>query len=44
MVQGFGNNPELLVKLATQVYGATPLDQGDLAVVIRALPFGAGSP
>ena len=38
-VQGFGNNPELLVKLATEVYGATPLDQGDLAVVVQALPL-----
>ncbi len=38
MVQGFGNNPELLVKLATEVYGATLLDQGDLAVVVQALP------
>ena len=38
MVQGFGNHPELLVKLAKEVYGATPLDQGDLAVAIQALP------
>ena len=39
MVQGFGNDPELLVKLATQTYGATPLDQGDMAVAVRALPL-----
>lgn len=39
MVQGFGNKPELLVKLAKKVYGATPLDQGDLAVAIQALPL-----
>ncbi len=39
MVQGFGSNPELLVKLATKVYGATLLDQGDLAVVVQALPL-----
>ncbi len=39
MVQGFGSNPELLVKLAKEVYGATPLDQGDVAVAIQALPL-----
>jgi len=39
MVQGFGNNPELLVKLATEVYGATTMEQGDLAVRIQALPL-----
>ena len=39
MVQGFGNNPELLVKLASEVYGAKPLDQGDVAVVIQAMPL-----
>jgi len=39
MVQGFGNNPELLVKLATEVYGGTPADQGDVAVRIQALPL-----
>lgn len=39
MVQGFGNNPELLVKLASEVYGGTPLNQGDVAVAIQALPL-----
>jgi hypothetical protein len=39
MVQGFGNNPELMVKLTTDVYGATPMEQGDLAVRIQALPL-----
>ncbi len=39
MVQGFGQKPELLVKLATDVYGATPLEQGDVAVRIDALPL-----
>jgi len=39
MVQGFGNNPELLVKLASEAYGATPLNQGDVAVAIQALPL-----
>jgi hypothetical protein len=39
MVQGFGNQPELLVKMATEVYGARPLDQGDLSVSVQALPM-----
>jgi hypothetical protein len=39
MVQGFGMQPELLVKLATEVYGAKPFDQGDLSVVVQALPM-----
>ena len=39
MVQGFGDRPELLVKLAIDVYGATPMEQGDLAVRIQALPL-----
>jgi hypothetical protein len=39
MVQGFGNNPELLVELAKEVYGATPLEQGDVGVAIQALPL-----
>ncbi len=39
MVQGFGNNPELLVELSQAVYGATPLDQGDVGVAIQALPL-----
>ena len=39
MVQGFGDNPELLAKLTTEVYGATPMEQGDLAVRILALPL-----
>ena len=39
MVQGFGGQPALLKKLATDLYGAAPLDQGDIAVVIQALPM-----
>jgi hypothetical protein len=39
MVQGFGDNPELLVKLTTEVYGAVPMEQGDSAVKIQALPL-----
>ena len=39
MVQGFGSNPELMVKLTTEAYGATPMEQGDLAVTVQALPL-----
>lgn len=39
MVQGFGNDPQLMAKLTTEVYGATPMEQGDLAVRILALPL-----
>jgi hypothetical protein len=39
MVQAFGKEPDLLVKLAKETYGATPFDQGDLSVVVRALPM-----
>jgi len=39
MVQVFGNQPERLVELATERYGATPLDQGDVSVQVQALPL-----
>lgn len=39
MVKGFGSKPKLLLKIAKEVYGATPLDQGDVAVAIQALPL-----
>jgi len=39
MVQGFGHRPELLVKLATEVYGARPLNEGDVSVEVHALPM-----
>jgi len=39
MVQCFGNRPELLVKLTQEIYGAEAFDQGDLSVVVRALPL-----
>ena len=39
MVQGFGSQPGLLVRLAMDLYGATPFDQGDVSVVVRALPM-----
>jgi hypothetical protein len=39
MVQGFGHRPGLLVKLATEVYGARPLNEGDVSVEVQALPM-----
>jgi hypothetical protein len=39
MVQGFGSRPELLVKLAEEVYGARPSDHGDCSVIVPALPL-----
>ena len=39
MVQGFGSRPELLVKLAKEVYGSRPSDHGDSSVVVPALPL-----
>lgn len=39
MVQVFGHQPELLIKLAAERYGARPLDQGDLSVHVQALPL-----
>ena len=39
MVQAFGNQPELLVELATEALGARPFDRGDFSVVVRALPM-----
>jgi hypothetical protein len=39
MVQVFGNQPVLLLKLAAERYGARPLDQGDLSVRVQALPL-----
>ena len=39
MLLSFGERPELLVKLAGEAYGATPLDQGDVSVLISPLPL-----
>jgi len=39
MVQVFGNQPELLLKLARERYGAIPVDQGDIGVQVRAFPL-----
>ena len=39
MVQAFGNHPERLLELAGKAFGAEPSDQGDVSVVVRALPL-----
>ena len=39
MVMTFGEKPDLLVKVATELYGAVPFNQGDVSVVVRALPL-----
>jgi hypothetical protein len=39
MVQSFGEKPDLLVSLATQVYAAQPSDQGDASVLVQAFPL-----
>lgn len=39
MVMTFGEKPELFLKAATELYGAVPFNQGDVSVVVRALPL-----
>jgi hypothetical protein len=39
MVMSFGEKPELLLKVATEMYGVVPFNQGDVSVVVRALPL-----
>ena len=39
MVQAFGHHPDLLVKLAGEIFGAEPSDQGDVSVLVKALPL-----
>ncbi len=39
MVKAFGNQPDLMVKLAMSAYGARPFDQGDVSVVVQTLPL-----
>ncbi len=39
MVMTFGERPDLLLKVATELYGAVPFNQGDVSVVVRALPL-----
>ena len=38
LVNGFGNNPEQLRKLAAMAYDAKPFDHGDQSVLIQAFP------
>jgi hypothetical protein len=39
MVMTFGEKPDLLLKVAKELYGAVPSNQGDVSVVVRALPL-----
>jgi hypothetical protein len=39
MVKAFGDDPELLEKLAGKSYGAQSSDKGDVSVVVNALPM-----
>jgi hypothetical protein len=39
LVQTFGEKPELLERLAKESFQAIPSDQGDISVVVRALPL-----
>lgn len=39
LIQAFGDQPDLLLKLATEAYGARAFDQGDVSFVIQAFPM-----
>jgi len=39
LIEAFGQQPDRLIPLAETLYGAIPLDQGDVSVLIRALPM-----
>lgn len=39
LLQGFGENPDLLGKLAARAFDAEPFDHGDVSVVIKVLPL-----
>jgi len=39
LLRTFGNNPRRMVDLATNAFGASPLDYGDFSVVVKALPL-----
>lgn len=39
MLKGFGNNPELLQRLAIEKYNASSFDQGDVSVRVEAFPL-----
>jgi Domain of unknown function (DUF3786) len=38
LVNAFGKQPEKLLSVAREVYGAKPFDHGDLSVVVQAFP------
>ena len=39
LVKTFGQNPKLLIEIATKIYGAMPFDHGDFSIVVKALPL-----
>jgi hypothetical protein len=39
LVWAFGEKPDLLERLAKELYRAVPADQGDVSVVVQALPL-----
>jgi hypothetical protein len=39
MLKSFGSRPELLLRLAEEIYGARHLDLGDVSVLVQALPM-----
>ena len=39
LVRTFGDRPELLAELSTQIYGAAPFEHGDVSVAFDAFPF-----
>jgi hypothetical protein len=39
LIEAFGKEPDQLIPLAEALYRATPSDQGDVSVLIRAIPL-----
>ena len=39
LIRAFGEKPELLERLAKEAFQAVPADQGDVSVVVQALPL-----
>lgn len=39
LLGAFGAHPQVLMEMATEAYGAAPLDYGDFSVVVKALPL-----
>ena len=39
LVRAFGEKPELLERLAKEAFQAVPADQGDVSVIVQALPL-----